>query len=345
MSQPSVSLAEIAEHLDAQLVGDADTLISGIATLQDAKSGQLSFLANPVYRKFLSSTQASAVILDAASAADFQGNALILANPYAGYARATALFVSSESQSVAEIHSSAVIASDVLLPKNIRIGANAVIESGAVLGDNVTIGAGTVVGSHAKIGAGSCLYANVSVYHHCIIGKSAVLHSGVVIGGDGFGFAPDAGQWVKIHHLASVVIGDDVELGANTCIDRGALTDTVIGNGVKIDNMVQIAHGVKVGEQTVIAGCTAVAGSTEIGAHCLIGGGVGIVGHIKIADKVTVTAMSLVTKSIKQSGIFSSGTPIMESGKWRKNAVIFGQLGNMSDRIKALEKNNPEKSE
>lgn len=338
MLQPPVSLADIAEYLGARLVGDPRTLITGIATLQQAHEGQISFLANAVYRKFLPATRASAVILDPGSAADFTGNALILDNPYAGYARLTAVFGHLSAGSSRDIHPSAVIADNVALPECIQVGANVVIESGARLGEQVSLGAGTVIGRNVVIGAGSSLCANVTVYYDVMIGERAVIHSGAVIGGDGFGFAPDAGQWVKIHHLASVVIGNDVEVGANTCIDRGALSDTVIENGVKLDNLVQIAHGVKVGEQTVMAGCSAAAGSAEIGPHCLIGGGAGIVGHIKVAEKVTITAMSLVTKSIDKPGVYSSGTPIQPAGRWRKNAVLSGQLDEINRRLKQLEK-------
>ncbi|GAB1259340.1 UDP-3-O-(3-hydroxymyristoyl)glucosamine N-acyltransferase [Aurantivibrio plasticivorans] len=341
MNNRTFTLTELAEYSGAKLIGDGTLHISGISTLQEATSSQLSFLANPQYRKYLSSTQAGAVILDPREVQHFSGNCLSVPNPYAAYAKLTALFagvVETEAKLGAScVHPSAVVADSAEIGQGVVIGANAVIESGAQLGDGVSIGAGCFVGEGTKIGDSSHLYANVTVYGGINIGRRCVFHSGVVIGADGFGFAPTDSGWVKIHHLAGVMIGDDVELGANTCVDRGALSDTVIEHGVKTDNMVQIAHGVKIGAQTVIAGCTAIAGSAEIGERCMIAGGVGIVGHITIANGVTVTAMSLVTKSIKSAGSYSSGTPLTESQQWRRSAVRFGQLDEIYQRLRALE--------
>jgi UDP-3-O-[3-hydroxymyristoyl] glucosamine N-acyltransferase len=329
-------LAELAACIGARLVGDPDTVITGIATLQDAQAGQLAFLANPHYRKYLATTQASAVILAPEQAAGFTGNALVVDDPYHGYAQLTALFA-KEPVGQKGVHPSAVIASDVVLGEGVVVGPNVTIDSQAAIGAGTIIGAGCFIGAGCNIGAGSRIYPNVSIYHGSQIGQRAILHSGVVIGADGFGFAPHQGTWTKIHHLAKVRIGDDVELGAGTCVDRGALSDTVIADGVKVDNMVQIAHGVKVGAHTVIAGCTAIAGSTEIGAHCQIAGGVGIVGHLKIAEKTTITAMTLVTKSIDKPGSYSSGTPMIATREWRKLASRFGQLETLSQRLKKLE--------
>lgn len=339
-SSRGLPLAELADHISARLVGDPGTLITGIATLQDAQPGQLAFLANPKYRKYLSTTRASAVIMSADQATDFSGNALLLDNPYHGYALLTALFAKGP-QIRQGVHPTAVVDDQVTLGDGASIGPKVIIEAGAVIGRDVVVAAGSFIGAGSVIGDSSHIHANVSIYHDCRIGKRAILHSGVVVGADGFGFAPHQGQWTKIHHLAGVTLGDDVELGAGTCVDRGALSDTLIEDGVKTDNMVQIAHGVKIGAHTVIAGCTAIAGSTEIGAHCVIAGGVGIVGHITIAEKVTITAMTLVTRSIREPGSYSSGTPMSTTREWRKQAVRFGQLDDLAQRLKSLENREP----
>jgi UDP-3-O-[3-hydroxymyristoyl] glucosamine N-acyltransferase len=322
----------MAEHIGAKLIGDPDVLITGIGTLQDACAGQIAFLANPKYRKYLTSTRASAVIISPDQAEAFSGNALVIDNPYHGYARLTELFV-RKPRSAQGVHPSAVIADSARLGTNVSVGPHATIEADAVIGDGAIVGAGSFIGEDCRIGPDCLVHSNVTIYHGTTIGARGIIHGGVVIGGDGFGFAPHEQGWVKIHHLANVTIGDDVELGAGTCVDRGALADTVIANGVKIDNLVMIAHGVKVGENTVIAGCTGIAGSAEIGANCVIAGGVGIVGHIKIAEKVTITAMSMVSKSITEPGSYSSGTPISSTRDWRKLAVRFGQLEDIVQRL------------
>lgn len=330
-------LVELAQHVGARLLGDESTLIHGLATLQDAEPGQLAFLANPQYRKYLGTTRASAVIMAPDQADAFQGNALLADNPYYTYAQLTALFA-HEDGVAAGIHPSAVIGEQVSLGSKVRIGPNVTIEPGAVIGDDSSIAANCYIGAGTTIGAGSRLYANVSIYHGVHIGERAILHSGVVIGSDGFGFAPHAGGWEKIHHTAGVRIGDDVEIGAGTCIDRGALSDTLIGDGVKIDNLVQVAHGVKIGAHTVIAGCAGISGSTEIGSRCIIAGGVGIVGHIKIADDVTVTGMTLVSKSITEPGSYSSGTHMASTREWRRQAARFARLDELHRRVRSLEK-------
>ncbi|WP_460226627.1 UDP-3-O-(3-hydroxymyristoyl)glucosamine N-acyltransferase [Aurantivibrio infirmus] len=342
----SWSLVELAEFVGAQLSGDGEIEITGIATLQDADSSQLAFLSNPLYRSQLKTTQAGAVIMTKECAEGFSGNALLIENPYYAYARLTSVFLQSQDSAAQQkatcIAATAVVAEDVKVGVGSAIGPNSVIEANVQIGDGVTIGAGCFIGADTIIGAETRIYANVSIYEKISIGERCVFHSGVVIGADGFGFAPHDNGWEKIHHLSSVRIGDDVELGANTCVDRGALTDTVIGNGVKVDNLVQIAHNVKIGQHTVIAGSSAIAGSTEIGERCMIGGGVGIVGHLSIADGVTITARTLVTKSIKSAGSYSSGSPLMPSSDWRKSAVRFSQLDEISHRLKKLE-NNAEK--
>lgn len=331
-----LSLTDIAAHIDAEIIGDASSEIDGIAALSQARSGQLSFLSEAKYRKLLAGCKASAIILSAADAEHYTGNKLVVENPYLAYARVAALF-DSRPESVAGIHPTAVVSAGAEIGKDVTIGPYAVIASGASLGDACVIGAHTVVGEACQLGEGSRLEAHVILYHGVKIGARVIIHSGAVIGADGFGFAHDKGKWVKIPQIGGVSVGDDVEIGANTTIDRGALDDTLIGNGVKMDNQIQIAHNVQIGDHTAIAGCVGIAGSARIGRHCGIGGGAGILGHLEISDGVQVTAMSLVTKSIKQSGIYSSGTSVEPSKLWHRNYARFGQLDEMARRLKALE--------
>ncbi len=330
-------LQDLASIVDAKLVGDADCLISGLNTLQNAKSGELAFLANPTYQKYLATTAASAVIIHPKQADDYSGNKLILANPYAGYACLTSTFTNLPS-ATAGIHPSAVFSAQAVVASDATIAALAVIEDGAVIESAAVIGPGCVVGSDSIIGEGTRLHANVTIYHGVSIGKHCILHSGCVIGADGFGFAPSAKGWVKIHQLGGVVIGDNVEVGAGTTIDRGALDNTTIGNGVILDNQIQIAHNVQIGDNTAIAGMVGVAGSTTIGKNCTIAGKVCIAGHLTIVDGVHVTAMSLVSKSIVEAGSYSSGTGLDASAQWRKNAVRFNQLDKLARRLAELEK-------
>lgn len=331
-----LTLAEIALHIDAELVGDADFEVDGIAALSQVRAGQVSFLAEAKYRKQLSTCQASAMILSADDAEYFSGHKLIVANPYLAYALVAALF-DNRPDSLPGIHSTAVVSSGATLGEGVSIAAFAVIADGACLEAGCVVGAHTVVGEGCVLGEGSRLASHVTLYHGVKIGKRANIHSGVVIGSDGFGFANDQGKWIKIPQIGGVTIGDDVEIGANTTIDRGALDDTLIGNGVKMDNQIQVAHNVQIGDHTAIAGCVGIAGSAKIGRHCGIGGGAGILGHLEITDGVQVTAMSLVTKSIKQTGIYSSGTSVEPFKLWHRNYARFGQLDDMARRLKALE--------
>jgi len=331
------TLGELANLLQAELVGDAECQISGLATLTDAKPGQLSFLSNKHYRKYLVSTQASGVILHPDFANDYTGNKLLVANPYLAYAKLSAIF--SHAPRVASgIHPDASVAEDAKVHLSASIAANAVIDSGAEIAAGAQIGAGCFVGQNTIVGADTVLHANVSLYHGVVVGSACLFHSQVVVGSDGFGFAPDGKKWVKIHQLGGVVIGDHVELGACTTIDRGALADTLIGDGVIIDNQVQIAHNVQIGANTAIAAGACIAGSARIGENCTLSGMVGVVGHISLVDNVHVTALSLVTKSITTPGSYSSGTPIDETALWRKNAVRYGQLNSLAQRLKVLEK-------
>lgn len=331
------TLKQLANRIDAQLDGNEECSINGLNTLQLAQPGELSFLANPTYRRYLGNTQASAVILKADAAAGYDGNKLIVDNPYLSYARLTAFFDPAPRVAVG-VHPSAVIDPSAELGDDVCIGANVTVGAGAVIASGAQIGAGSQIGEHCQIGENTCLQANVTLYHGVSVGHRVTLHSGCVIGADGFGFAPSATGWVKVHQIGGVVIGDDVEIGACTTIDRGALDDTVIGRGTIIDNQVQIAHNVRIGENTAIAGCTGIAGSTQIGRNCTIAGAVSIVGHLTIADDVHISVNTLVNKSISQAGSYSSGTVALPTKVWRRNTVRFGQLDQIAQRLSRLEK-------
>ena len=335
--KPAYSLAELADILNAELVGDGDCVIHGLANLGQAKTGQISFLAQASYAPQLADTGASAVIITEAYRDQLNTNALIMDNPYLGFAVLTRVF-DNHPQLPAGIHPTAVVDESAQLGANVSIGPKAVVSAHVVLADNVSIGAGCFIGEHTRIGADGSIAANVTINHGVIIGDRAIIHSATVIGADGFGFANHQGRWEKIAQLGGVKIGDDVEIGACTSVDRGALDDTVIGNGVKIDNQVMVAHNVKVGDHTAIAGCVGISGSAIIGKHCTLAGGVGLVGHITLTDNVHVTGMTMVTKSIDQAGSYSSGTAMMPTGVWKKNSVRMRQLDSLVKRIKSLEK-------
>lgn len=337
------TLGELAARFAFRLhVAEADVekvasvIVAGFATLQHAQGNQLSFFANKAYRNQLRATQAAAVILSASEITDCPVPCLIADNPYLAYAKVSALFDQLTFPDPG-VHPTAVVHPTATVSPTASIGPHVVIEHEAVIGDGVVIGAGCVVGSRTSLGARTFLHPRVVLYHGVTVGSDVVLHSGVVIGADGFGFAKDNGQWCKIHQLGGVIIGNYVEIGANTCIDRGAIDDTVISNSVIIDNHVQIAHNVSIGEGTAIAACSGIAGSTTVGAHCTIAGAVGIVGHLTIVDGVHITAKSLVTGSIMQSGSYSSGTAMQPTATWRKNAVRFLQLDTLFDRVRVLE--------
>jgi UDP-3-O-[3-hydroxymyristoyl] glucosamine N-acyltransferase len=330
------TLGELAKHVTGEVKGDASCEIESVGTLHHADKTQISFLTNPSYRKQLASSQAGAVIMSAADAEHCSINAIVSNNPYAAYARIAALLSPAEEYETG-IDPAAHIATDVEINSNVSIAAGVVIEKGVTIADSVRIGPGCVIQKNVKIGAHSVLTANVTVAHGCEIGEENLIHPGVVIGADGFGQAMDNGNWIKVPQLGSVIIGDDVEIGANTTIDRGAIEDTIIENNVKLDNQIQVGHNVIIGAHTVIAGCTAIAGSTKIGKHCRIAGMVGFVGHLDIADNVTVTAMSMVSGSIKKSGVYS-GTPLEPNQQWRKNTIRFKQLDDMAKRLNKLEK-------
>ncbi|HCH32941.1 MAG TPA: UDP-3-O-(3-hydroxymyristoyl)glucosamine N-acyltransferase [Oceanospirillaceae bacterium] len=330
-----LTLGDIAQLLGAELKGEADYPVTGLATVVKAQAHQVSFLANMKYASQLQQCAAGAVILHPDQAHLFNGNCLLLVNPYLGYARLSQAFAPADPFS--GIHGSAEVAASARLGEQVNLAPGVVIGANAIIGDRVTIGANTVVGAGSSIGDHSRLGANVTLYHGVELGCSCTVHSGAVIGADGFGFAKDGDEWVKIEQLGGVIVGDFVEIGAGTSIDRGALDNTVIGHGVKLDNQVQIAHNVELGDYTAIAGCTAIAGSTKLGKHCTVAGACGITGHLTLVDGVHVTAMSLVTHSINEPGAYSSGTGLDKNQKWRRNAARFKQLDQMAKRLKQLE--------
>ncbi|MEO2266614.1 UDP-3-O-(3-hydroxymyristoyl)glucosamine N-acyltransferase [Pseudoalteromonas sp. YIC-656] len=332
----AISLAEIATHLGAELVGDGTLVVSGIQTLEKAKSEHISFLANKKYRSQLATTQAGAVMLSAADAEHFDGNKLVCKDPYVAYAK-LAQFIDSTPASASGIHPTAVISPDAQVSESANIGPMAVIEAGAVIGEHAQIGSHCFIGQNACIGAYTKLWNNVTIYHEVKLGEHCLVQASTVIGADGFGYANERGQWVKIPQLGSVIIGDHVEIGASTTIDRGAIDDTVIHSNVIIDNQCQIAHNVEICEGTAIAGCSVIAGSTKIGRYCQIGGLSGITGHVEICDQVVLTGRSMVTSGISEPGIYSSGLPHVTNKEWRRTIAHLRNIGDMNKRIKALE--------
>jgi len=336
------SLANLARRFALELRGDGSHTIDGVATLTAATPSQLGFLANPRYRGELAASHAGAIILRAEDAAAFAGSVLIAKDPYVAFAKVAALFERAPARAPG-IHPSAVIAADAKIAASASIGAFCVIDSGAAIGEGVVIGPHCQVGADCSVGAQSRLVARVTLVARVHLGQRVLVHPGAVIGADGFGLAFDGdafdqGGWIKVPQQGGVRIGDDCEIGANTTIDRGALEDTVLEEDVRLDNQIQIAHNVRIGAHTAMAGCSAVAGSATIGRYCLIGGGAGILGHLSIADKVTITSMSLVTHSIQAPGEYSSGTPIHDNRSWRRNAARFKHLDELARRLQTLEK-------
>jgi len=333
----TITLGQLAEFLGATLRGPADKHITGLATLQEAGPDQVSFLANPQYRKFLATTHAAAVLLKPADAEGYTADALLVPDPYLAYARISHLFDPKPKAPVG-VHPTAVVAEDAFVDPAASVGAYAVIESGARIAAGVTIGAHCFIGARSVIGEGGWLAPRVTLYHDVRIGQRVVIQSGAVLGGEGFGFANEKGVWQKIAQIGGVTIGDDVEIGVNTAIDRGAMDDTRIGNGVKLDNQIQIAHNVQIGDHTAMAACVGISGSAKIGKHCMLAGGVGLVGHIEICDGVFVTGMTMVTRSITEPGAYSSGTAMQPAAEWRKSAARMRHLDDMARRLQQLEK-------
>ena len=339
---PTVALREIAEQLGGELIGDASYRIDRIGALDSATPSTISFLANSRLRQQLAATQAGCVIVGAADrdAAAARGHAIVTADPYLAYARLTQWWARlARPPSTPTIHPSAVIAPGAEIAADASIGALAVIEADVTIGAEAQIGAHCVVGAGTRIGAGTRLAARVTIAEGCSIGERCLLHSGAVIGADGFGFAPSEGHWEKIEQLGSVRIGNDVEIGANTCIDRGALGDTTIDNGVKLDNLIQIGHNCRIGADTAMAACVGIAGSTVIGAHCTIGGAAMIAGHIRLADGVHISGGTVVMGSVDKPGVYSGIFPIDEHATWEKNAASLRQLYSLRHRLRRLEKN------
>ncbi len=335
-ARKSFSLAELTERFGGTVIGDAGTRIRQVAPLETAGPEELSFLANRKYQKLLASTRARAVILgeDAREATALPR--IVCKNPYAYYARVAAL-VNPEAVRQPGTHPQAVVHAGARVAASASVGACAVIEEGVEIGDDVVIGANCFIGRGVRIGRRTRLHANASVYHDCVIGERVIIHSGAVIGADGFGMAMDEGRWLKIPQIGRVVIGDDVEVGANTAIDRGAMDDTVIEEGVKLDNQIQIGHNCRIGAHTAIAGCVGIAGSTQIGSHCQLGGSAMISGHLTIADHVIVSGGTLVAKSIAKPGTYTAVFPMSPHDEWLQNASLIRHLREMMDRIRKLE--------
>jgi len=367
----SMTVQHLVERFGGVLQGDGSLAIRGLAPLDSAKADQLAFLANPKYLPQVPASRAGAVLISPADltrltaeevAAGAEGESVVAGtgsragapitwivtpNPYAYFARVAQLFISAGEPSPAvRVHASAVVDPSARVAASALIGPHAIIEAGAEIGERVRIDAHAVIGPGVKIGDDTRIYPHVSIYHDCILGDRVIVHAGAVIGADGFGFAPDfadtvspdaEGEWVKIPQVGRVRIGNDVEIGANTTIDRGAMADTIIEHSVKIDNLVQIAHNCRVGAYTVIAACAGIAGSTTIGRHCMIGGAVGIAGHVTLADRVIVTAKSGVSKSLKRAGVYTSAFPAIDHADWNKNAAVMRNLDKMRDRVKQLE--------
>jgi UDP-3-O-[3-hydroxymyristoyl] glucosamine N-acyltransferase len=335
------SIGELSRQLGGELIGDPQAEVTRIAPLETAGADAISFLSNPRYQQQLASSAAGCVIVGPAlrDAAAARGAAIVCADPYLAFARLTQWWAAQSRLPVLPgVHASAVvepgalIAADASIGPLAYIGAAARIDSGAVVGSHCSIGAGAWVGAHSR------LKAHVTLAEDCRIGQRAIVHGGAVIGADGFGFAPSEGRWEKIEQLGAVVIGDDVEIGANTCIDRGALEDTVLEDGVKLDNLVQIGHNVRIGAHSAFAGCVGVAGSARIGRHCTAGGGAIILGHLEIVDHVHISAATVISRSIRQPGQYSGMFPFDDNASWEKNAATLRQLHQMRDRLRALER-------
>ena len=349
-----IRAADLIIQLGGELRGDPDVQFTRVGTLSDADSNCIAFLANPKYQSQLVACKAAVIIVSApaSSAVPATATAIVTQHPYLYYARVSQLL--APAKAFAGIDEAAHINPSARIGANVSIGPFVTIDAGAVIADDVYISSHCTIGRDVKIGKSSVLHPRVSIYADCQIGQRAIVHSGVVIGADGFGYAvqssvqsvfqsppqspPDGtSNWLKIAQLGAVVIGDDVEIGANTTIDRGAIGNTMIGNGCKLDNQIQIAHNVVIGDHTAIAACVGIAGSTVIGAHCMIGGAAGVIGHLSICDKVTISAMTLVTKSIKEPGVYTGVFPLMKNREWERSAVLVKQLDDLRSRIKTIE--------
>ncbi|MBE0440119.1 MAG: UDP-3-O-(3-hydroxymyristoyl)glucosamine N-acyltransferase [Gammaproteobacteria bacterium] len=330
------TLEQIADHVSGKVQGNSQFEVDSVGTLQNATLNQITFLANPKYKKYLATTQAGAVIVEHQFADLVPTNAIIVSDPYVAYAKIATLIYPQKSSS-AGIDATASVDKDSVIHPTASIAAHVVIEDQVSIAENVSIGPGCIIKRGCILEQGTYLVANVTLCDSVKIGKRCIIHPGVVIGADGFGIANDKGKWIKIPQIGRVIIGDDVEIGANTTIDRGAIEDTIIGNGVKLDNQIQIGHNTIIGDNTVIAGCVGIAGSTTIGKNCAIGGGAGLGGHLQIVDGVQLTGMTMVTKSILTPGVYSSGIPAEPTQQWHKNVVRYRHLEQLNERVKKLE--------
>jgi len=336
-------LGELVERLGGRLIGDADVEVIGIAPLSDAGASHITFLSNPRFREQAAQTRAAALILSSADnealTAVRAGARIVVDNPYAYFAHAAQWFAAQKAiPARAGIHPSAVVDPAAQVAASASIGPHVTIEAGARIGEHCVIGAGCYIGRDAQIGAGTLFHPRVSFLDGCSIGERGIIHSGAVIGADGFGFASERGAWIKIPQTGAVSIGDDVEIGANTSIDRGALSDTVIEDGVKLDNQIQIGHNCRIGAHTAMAGCVGVAGSAIIGRHCTFGGAAMVLGHLTIADNVHISSGSLVSRSIREPGQYTGFYPLAKNAEWEKSAVIVRNLAAMREKIRELEK-------
>ncbi|MEO6137827.1 MAG: UDP-3-O-(3-hydroxymyristoyl)glucosamine N-acyltransferase [Luteimonas sp.] len=332
----SYTAAQLASRFGLEFQGDAQVVITGVSTLASARADHLAFLANPRYRAQLAESQAGLVVMRHDDAVDIKRALLLADDPYAAFARIAALF-DVRAAVVPGVHPSAIIDSTAAIDAGaqvgpfVSIGAHSVVSAGVMIGAGCTIGEDCLIGENCEIGP------NVALVKRVRLGRRVLIHPGAVLGADGFGIAMDAGRWLKVPQLGGVSIGDDCEIGANTTIDRGAIEDTVLEEDVRLDNQIQIGHNAHIGAHTAMAGCSAVAGSARIGRYCLIGGGAGVLGHLELCDRVIVTAMTLVTHSIREPGEYSSGTPLMDNRSWRKSAARFKQLDALARRVPGVD--------
>ena len=336
MIAPVFAASELAQRFGLELRGE-DRAVHGVGTLSSATAEQLSFLANPRYRGHLGGTAAGVVVLHADEADARTGTALLARDPYVAFAKIAALFERKPVRT-AGIHPTAVVDASAQVDPAAHVGPHVSIGARSRIGAGASIGPGCVIGDDCEVGEGCELVARVTLVTRVRLGRRVLVHPGAVLGADGFGIAMDRGHWIKVPQLGGVLVGDDCEIGANTTIDRGALGDTVLEEDVRLDNQIQVGHNVRIGAHTAMAGCSAVAGSASIGRHCLVGGGAGILGHLEVCDRVVITAMSLVTHSIREPGEYSSGTPLMDNRSWRKSAARFKQLDDIARRCKAGDK-------
>lgn len=334
----ALTLGQLVKQIGGELhKGDPDCSITAVATLQNAGKDEISFLANKHYKQYLQDTCAAAVILSPEDADACPTAVITSENPYVSYARAAAL-ISPAPPPKQGIHGTASVDENSSIDGSAWIGPQCIVEEGAVIGAGVQLAGGCFIGAGSTIGAASRLSANVVVCHDVLIGERVNIYPGAVIGSDGFGLANENGKWLNVPQLGSVRVGNDVEIGSNTTIDRGALDDTVLEEGVRLDNQIQVAHNVHIGAHTAIAGCVGISGSAKIGKFCMIGGGAGIVGHLEITDHVIVTGMTMVTKSITRPGVYSSGVPAQDNDSWNRNYARFRQLDKLARKVQRLER-------